>query len=106
MFNPKKAGVSLALVIAVLLVSLGAAFAQAAQAGQTKGKININTAGAAELESLPRIGPRVAQRIVDYRAKNGNYKKVEDIMKVQGIGEKIFAQIKDMITVGVESAAK
>ncbi len=64
------------------------------------GKVNINTASAAELQNLPRIGPKVAQRIVDYRTKNGPFKRTEDIMKVQGIGEKVFTQIKDLITVG------
>ncbi|MDI6698430.1 MAG: helix-hairpin-helix domain-containing protein [Candidatus Saccharicenans sp.] len=64
------------------------------------GKININTASAAELQNLPRIGPKVAQRIVDYRTQNGPFKKIEDIMKVRGIGEKVFNQIKDLITVG------
>lgn len=77
-----------------------------AQSTAPKAKININTAPASELESLPRIGPKVAQRIVDFRTKNGNFKKVEEIMKVQGIGEKVFDQIKDLITVGAESAPK
>ncbi len=63
-------------------------------------KVNINTASAAELQNLPRIGPKVAQRIVDYRTQNGPFKKIEDIMKVRGIGEKVFNQIKDLITVG------
>ncbi|MGC8746400.1 MAG: ComEA family DNA-binding protein [Candidatus Saccharicenans sp.] len=54
----------------------------------------------AELQTLPRIGPKVAQRIIDYRTKNGPFKKAEDLMKVRGIGEKIFNQIKDSITVG------
>ncbi len=103
MFKTKKAGIGLALIIAVLFVSFGFVYGQT---GQTKAKVNINTAGAAELEGLPRIGPKVAQRIIDYRTKNGNYQKVEDIMKVQGIGEKVFAQIKDMITVGQEKSAK
>jgi competence protein ComEA len=48
----------------------------------------------------------VAQRVIDYRNQNGSFKKVEDIMKVKGIGEKIFAQIKDLITVGPENQVK
>ncbi|MCK7480045.1 MAG: helix-hairpin-helix domain-containing protein [Candidatus Moduliflexus flocculans] len=44
--------------------------------------------------------------MVDFRTKNGNFKKVEEIMKVQGIGEKVFEEIKDLITVGGESAPK
>jgi comEA protein len=72
--------------------------------GQTKAvneKININTASLEDLQKLPRIGPKVAQRILDYRKQNGNFKKVEELMKVRGIGEKLFAQLKDRITVSI-----
>jgi competence protein ComEA len=96
---------ALALGLAALVVALSFAPAYA-QSTAPKAKININTAPASELESLPRVGPKVAQRIVDFRTKNGNFKKVEEIMKVQGIGEKIFEQIKDLITVGAETAPK
>jgi comEA protein len=63
-------------------------------------KININTASLEELQKLPRIGPQVAQRILDYRKENGSFKRVEDILKVRGVGEKMFSQLKDLITVG------
>ncbi len=63
-------------------------------------RVNINTATAAELETLPRIGPSLAQRIVEHRAANGPFRTIEDIMKVAGIGPAIFAQIKDLITIG------
>jgi competence protein ComEA len=89
------------LVILVFLSLIGNGWAQAQnQSKAAAGKININTATIAELESLPRIGPKVAQRIIDYRTQNGPFKKVEDLMKVQGIGEKIFNQLKDRITIG------
>jgi len=61
--------------------------------------ININTASAAELEVLPRIGPALAQRIVDYRSAHGLFRAIEDIMQVSGIGPATFEQIKDLITV-------
>jgi len=94
-----------ALGLAAVIVAL--AFAPAfAQSTAPKAKVNINTAPASELETLPRIGPKVAQRIVDFRTKNGNFRKVEEIMKVQGIGEKVYDQIKDLITVGAETAPK
>ena len=61
--------------------------------------ININTATAEELRTLPGIGDAVSGKIVDYRQKNGNFKRIEDIMKVSGIKDKLFAKIKDKITV-------
>lgn len=96
-----RQGLALALVVAIFFSVSALSFAQSQS--QTKNpatKININTASAAELQNLPRIGPKVAQRIIDYRTQNGPFKKVEDLMKVRGIGEKVFNQIKDLITVG------
>lgn len=63
-------------------------------------KLNINTASVAELQELPRVGESIARRIVDYRTKNGKFERIEDLMKVRGIGEKVFLQLKDLITVG------
>lgn len=96
---------ALALGLAAAILALALAPVYALQSAP-KAKININTAPAAELETLPRIGPKVAQRIVDFRTKNGSFKRIEDIMKVQGIGEKIFDEIKELITVGAEAAPK
>jgi competence protein ComEA len=62
--------------------------------------INLKTASAAELEKLPGIGQKVAARIVEYRQKNGPFKKVEELMNVQGIGEKSFLQFRSQLTVG------
>ena len=81
---------ALGLAAALLVLSFAGAYAQS---NPPKAKININTAGQAELESLPRIGPKVAQRIIEFRTQNGNFKKVEDIMKVKGIGEKTAAAL-------------
>ena len=63
-------------------------------------KININTASVEELDKLPGIGPVIAQAIIDYRAQNGPFKKIEDINAVKGIGDALFEKIKDQITVG------
>lgn len=63
-------------------------------------KININTATSAELQQLPRVGEKVAQRIIDFRQQNGDFTKIEELMKVKGIGEKMFSSLKDRITVG------
>jgi len=103
MTTQKNKALTLGLAAAVFVFALSAAYAQTAA---PKAKVNINTATASELETLPRVGPKVAQRIIDFRTKNGNFKKVEEIMKVQGIGEKVFADIKDLITVGGENAGK
>lgn len=61
--------------------------------------VNLNTATAAQLESLPGIGKSTAERILEYRQKNGGFKKIEDLMNVRGIGEKSFLKMKGLITV-------
>ncbi len=60
-------------------------------------KININTASAEELDTLPGVGPTIAQRIIDYRTENGPFQTIEDIMNVSGIGPSTFDNIKDLI---------
>ncbi|KRQ86007.1 ComE operon protein 1 [Caloramator mitchellensis] len=62
-------------------------------------KINLNTANIEELKKLPRIGDALAQRIIDFREKNGPFKDIKDIKNVSGIGDKMFESIKDKITV-------
>jgi comEA protein len=71
---------------------------QTVSTGQTK-LINLNTATAVELEKLPGIGPATAKLVVEYREKNGTFKKVEELMNVKGIGEKTFLKLKALITV-------
>ncbi|NLL62076.1 MAG: hypothetical protein GX240_04725 [Candidatus Atribacteria bacterium] len=62
------------------------------------GLININSATARELESLPGIGPVLAERILEFRKNNGIFRRIEDIKGVSGIGQKRFDAIKEMIT--------
>lgn len=69
----------------------------AASAVQTK-KININTADLYELKSIPSVGEKTAQKIIDYREKK-KFKKIEDIMNIEGIGENKFKNMKDYISV-------
>jgi competence protein ComEA len=80
----------------------GAAAAPGA-AGSTNagvaGTVNLNTATVAELDTLPRIGPAMAQRILDYRAAEGRFASIEDLQNVTGIGDKTFAALKDLISV-------
>jgi competence protein ComEA len=92
------------LFAVTMVVVLTAALMPAGEAAESPAeKININTAGSAELQQLPRIGPKVAQRILDYREQNGKFNRIEDLMKVRGIGEKTFESLKDLITVGNDS---
>lgn len=63
------------------------------------GLINLNTATLEQLDSLPGIGPAIAQRIIDYRASVGGFKAVEEITEVSGIGDATLAKIKDLVTV-------
>jgi len=62
--------------------------------------VNLNTASATDLEGLPGIGAKTATRIVEYRQKNGPFKKIEELMNVRGVGEKNFLKLKPQITVG------
>jgi competence protein ComEA len=100
--NMTNANKFLALLVilamaAAVTVPLAAADRPAAGGGDKL--VNINTADAAQLDALPRIGPKMAQRIVDYRKANGNFKRVQDLMKVKGIGEKVFAKLQPLITI-------
>jgi|GEM_PF-1666515 len=61
--------------------------------------VNINTATQAQLESLPSVGPATAIRIIEYRTKHGPFKRVEDLDKVKGIGEKTIAKLAPLVTV-------
>ena len=69
------------------------------EAQQTGGKLDLNTATAEELTTLPGIGETIAQRIVDYRAVSGGFVTIEQLMEVNGIGEAKFEDLKDFITV-------
>ena len=64
------------------------------------GRVNINTASVSEFETLPGIGPTMAQAIVDYRIQYGPFLGIQDILNVPGIGQATFERIKDYLTVG------
>lgn len=63
------------------------------------GPVNINTAGQQELEALPGIGPKMAQRILDYRVTNGAFASVDELVKIQGIGNKNLEKLRPFIVV-------
>ena len=101
--------------MAALLCAPGAAQTQMKESATTKPRtqssskagsaarpgaiVNLNTATATELESLPGIGAKTAARIIDYRQKKGPFKKIEELMNVQGVGEKSFLKMRAQLTV-------
>jgi len=84
--------IPLCIVVAVMMALVSVSFAQEAE------KTNINKASAVELTQLKRIGPKLSERIVEYREKHGPFERPEDIMQVRGIGPKTFELNKDRIT--------
>jgi competence protein ComEA len=67
--------------------------------------VNLNAASIAQLQTLPGVGASTAQRILDYRQKNGAFKKIEELMNVKGVGEKSFLKLKPLITIGADKSA-
>ena len=86
------------ILATIVLITFVAGLGISTALAQEQVKVNINKASVDELSTLKRIGPSYAQRIVDYREKNGPFHKPEDIMKVRGIGSKTFEANKDFIT--------
>jgi competence protein ComEA len=99
------------------LVALAALLASPAQAQTARSKavdqaaakptaqVNLNTATVADLQELPGVGAKVAARIVEYRQKQGPFKRIEELMNIQGIGEKSFLKLRPQITVGGKTEA-
>ncbi|MDO8384183.1 MAG: ComEA family DNA-binding protein [Microbacterium sp.] len=71
----------------------------AASGGGTTGdaRVNLNTATVAELDTLPRVGPAIAQRIIDWRTTNGRFSAVDDLLSVPGIGEKMLESLRPLV---------
>jgi len=79
-------------------IIVGKIGAQSASGTQSSNLISLNSSSASQLEDLPGVGPALAGRIVDWREANGSYKTKEDLLNVAGIGDKLFASIKDLVT--------
>ena len=84
------------IFIFILLIT---ALTTAAFAAEVPGVVNINTADAAQLSMLPRVGARAAQQIVDYRTQHGSFHKAADLMQVKGFGQKRFDKLGPYLTV-------
>jgi competence protein ComEA len=80
-----------------LLVSSGASGA-VFEGSPASTLISLNQASASELEELPGVGPALAGRMIDWRTANGGFKAKEDLLNVAGIGDKLFAAVKDLVT--------
>src|SRR3954463_13397502 len=100
MFRQLLPIVALLALISAHTQPLSAQAASRAAAKPNVGAVNLNTASAAEFEGLPGIGAKTAARIIEYRQKNGPFKKVEELMNVRGIGEKNFLKLKPQLTLG------
>ncbi len=85
------------VLLALAVLANGMAFAAQQKAAPAK-KVSINRASAAELATLPGIGPKKAQRIVETRKRLGGFRKLRDLLKVKGIGEKTFKKLLPYIT--------
>jgi competence protein ComEA len=93
-------------VFTILLLTALTLSAAGSLAAEASGVVNINTADSEELSLLPRVGPTVAQRIVDFRQENGRFQNLEDLMLVRGIGEKTFELMKPYITLEGQTSLK
>jgi len=105
----KKTRMSLTMVVLVAIGFMMVAVAGAQDKGMKKTKINtavvnLNTATAEELEQVKGIGPKLAEKIIEYRKTNGPFKRAEDIVNVQGIGTKFWEANKDRFVVATAPA--
>ena len=104
MLRSSLGGVAL-LVLALVLLAAPPVEAQApranepASAAAAAAKVDLNTATGEELESLPGVGPRTAELIIEYRKQSDGFQKIEELMNVRGIGEKTFLRLRSLITV-------
>ena len=97
-----------ALALALVLMALGTHPLSAQRPAKppvvhSTEPINLNSATAVQLADLPGIGIKTAELIVQYRVKNGPFKKIEEVMNVRGVGEKSFLRIKERLTVAQRS---
>lgn len=88
----------LALLLAFLLCIAGAAYAAV--------PVDLNTATQAQLETIKGIGPVKAKALIDYRSKNGPFRRLEDVEKVKGFGKKTVEKLRTQVSVGGTTAGR
>ena len=104
MLRSSLGGVAL-FVLALVMLAAPPVEAQAlranepASAAAATAKVDLNAATGEELESLPGVGPRTAELIIEYRKQHDGFQKIEEFMNVRGIGEKTFLRLRSLITV-------
>jgi len=81
------------------IAALWLVYAALVGAQSSQGVVNINTATAEQLDLLPRIGPALASRIIDFREANGKFKSTEELILVRGIGESLYGTLEPFVTV-------
>ena len=75
-----------------------------ARADRPDDRVDLNSADRGVLETLPGVGPRTAQLIVEYREEHGQFEKVEELMNVRGIGERTFLQLRELVRVDADAS--
>lgn len=90
----------------ILFIFLGCTSITSTFSNAGPNQVNLNTATAEQLETLPGIGPDLAQRILDYRTDNGPFKTIDGLLNVKGIGEGKLAKFRDQVTVGISDPSK
>ena len=90
-------------ILSALMLTIVAFAVAPTMAADSQATVNINTAGVEELALLPRVGAVVAQRIVAFREDNGEFKSTEELLLVEGIGERTFALMEPYVAIGGET---
>jgi competence protein ComEA len=94
----RKSKLAWAMLLCLCLAWTPAAMLAQTGKVQSSEKVNLNSATAEQLQTLPGVGPAMAKSILEYRTKVGKFSKIEELMNVKGIGEKRFQQMKERLT--------
>ncbi|GJQ22595.1 MAG: helix-hairpin-helix domain-containing protein [Planctomycetia bacterium] len=97
---------SFCMVIIVFMVAFVCRTNICLSATEVAGKVNINTATEEQIAVLPGIGPKLASEVVSYRKANSNFREIEDLKKVKGVGDKKFEKIKNFVVVEGDTTIK